>query len=149
MCAKGFEAFIYESPIERTKRLIEAGEKPGLNLYFVGKNAISDFVKDMDLVLTLCDVTSGRPAFGMSKGGGEIPWYVFEVVEADKFVFIKYTEEIFQCSSLCSGTSITHDNKVWIIIMGYNYSSVFTKFIFPAVLHSMKLFSERWSYNRH
>ena len=33
----------------------------------------------MDLVITLCDVSSGRPSFGMSKGGGEIPWYVFEL----------------------------------------------------------------------
>lgn len=31
------------------------------------------------MVITLCDVQSGRPAFGMSKGGGEIPWYVFEI----------------------------------------------------------------------
>ncbi len=79
LCAKGFDAFIYESPIERVKKQIEAGEKPGLNLYFAGKNAIADFVKDMDLVITLCDVPSGRPVFGMSKGGGEIPWYVFEI----------------------------------------------------------------------
>lgn len=50
-----------------------------MNLYFAGKNAIADFVKDMDLVITLCDVPSGRPVFGMSKGGGEIPWYVFEI----------------------------------------------------------------------
>ena len=33
----------------------------------------------MDLVISLCDVSSGRPAFGLSKGGGEIPWYVFEI----------------------------------------------------------------------
>lgn len=33
----------------------------------------------MDLVITLCDVSSGRPSFGLSKGGGEIPWYVFEL----------------------------------------------------------------------
>lgn len=79
LCEKGFDAFIYESPMERIKKQIEAGEKPSLNLYFAGKNAISDFVKDMDLVITLCDVPSGRPVFGMSKGGGEIPWYVFEV----------------------------------------------------------------------
>lgn len=79
LCNKGFDAFIYESPLERVKKQIEAGEKPSLNLYFAGKNAISDFVKDMDLVITLCDVPTGRPAFGMSKGGGEIPWYVFEV----------------------------------------------------------------------
>jgi len=30
-------------------------------------------------VITLFDVMSGRPSFGMSKGGGEIPWYVFEL----------------------------------------------------------------------
>lgn len=79
LCEKGFEAFIYESPLDRMKKQIAAGEKPSLNIYFAGKNAIADFVQDMDLVITLCDVSSGRPAFGMSKGGGEIPWYVFEV----------------------------------------------------------------------
>ena len=61
------------------KKMMEAGEKPSINLYFAGKNAIADFVKDMDLVISLCDVSSGRPAFGLSKGGGEIPWYVFEI----------------------------------------------------------------------
>lgn len=75
----GFDAFIYESPLENMKKQIAAGEKPDLNIYFAGKNSIADFVKDMDLVITLCDVPSGRPAFGMSKGGGEIPWYIFEV----------------------------------------------------------------------
>ena len=79
LCAKGFDAFIYESPLDKLKKQIAAGEKPSLNLYFAGKNAIADFVKDMDLVITLCDVSSGRPSFGMSKGGGEIPWYVFEL----------------------------------------------------------------------
>ncbi len=79
LCDKGFDAFIYESPLDRIKKQIEAGEKPSLNLYFAGKNAIADFVKDMDLVITLCDVSGGRPSFGMSKGGGEIPWYVFEL----------------------------------------------------------------------
>ncbi len=79
LCAKGFDAFIYESPLEQMKKKVEAGEKPSINLYFAGKNAIKDFVKDMDLVITLCDVPTGRPAFGMSKGGGEIPWYVFEI----------------------------------------------------------------------
>ena len=71
--------FIYESPLDVMKKQIEAGEKPDLNIYFAGKNAIADFVSDMDLVITLCDVPNGRPSFGMSKGGGEIPWYVFEV----------------------------------------------------------------------
>ena len=79
LCAKGFDAFIYESPLDVMKKQIEAGEKPDLNMYFAGKNAIADFVSDMDLVITLCDVPNGRPSFGMSKGGGEIPWYVFEV----------------------------------------------------------------------
>ncbi len=76
---KGFDAFIYESPLEQIKKQIAAGEKPSLNLYFAGKNSIADFVSGQDLVITLCDVANGRPAFGMSKGGGEIPWYVFEL----------------------------------------------------------------------
>ncbi|WP_461810576.1 glycoside hydrolase family 3 protein [Faecalimonas sp.] len=79
LCEQGFDAFIYESPLDRMKKQIEAGEKPDINLYFAGKNAIADFVKDMDLVITLCDVQSGRPTFGLSKGGGEIPWYIFEI----------------------------------------------------------------------
>lgn len=79
LCEKGFEAFIYESPLDKMKQQLAEGKKPDLNIYFAGKNAIADFVKDMDLVITLCDVSSGRPTFGMSKGGGEIPWYVFEV----------------------------------------------------------------------
>lgn len=76
---KGFDAFIYESPIEKMKKQIAAGEKPSLNLYFAGKNAIEDFKKEQDLVITLFDVANGRPSFGLSKGGGEIPWYVFEL----------------------------------------------------------------------
>ncbi len=79
LCAKGFDAFIYETPIDVMKKQIAAGQKPDINIYFAGKNAIADFVKDMDMVITLCNVTSGRPSFGMSKGGGEIPWYVFEI----------------------------------------------------------------------
>lgn len=75
---KGFDAFIYESPIEKMKKQIAAGEKPSLNLYFAGKNAISDFTSGQDVIISLYDVMTGRPAFGMSKGGGEIPWYVFE-----------------------------------------------------------------------
>ena len=76
---KGFDAFIYESPLDKIKKQIAAGEKPSLNLYFAGKNAIKDFVAGQDLVITLCDVANGRPSFGLSKGGGEIPWYVFEL----------------------------------------------------------------------
>ncbi len=76
---KGFDAFIYVSPMEKMKQSMAAGEKPSLNLYFAGKNAIRDFTSEQDLVITLFDVANGRPSFGMSKGGGEIPWYVFEM----------------------------------------------------------------------
>ncbi|MBQ8448830.1 MAG: beta-hexosaminidase [Clostridia bacterium] len=79
LIARGFDSFIYESPIDKMKKQIAAGEKPSLNLYFAGKNAIADFVSEQDLVITLCDVANGRPSFGLSKGGGEIPWYVFEL----------------------------------------------------------------------
>lgn len=75
----GFDAFIYESPLEKMKKQLADGEKPNLNLYFAGKNSIADFVSAQDLVITLFDVNVGRPSFGMSKGGGEIPWYVFEL----------------------------------------------------------------------
>ncbi len=79
LCARGFDAFIYESPLDKMKKMIAAGEKPSLNLYFAGKNAIADFKAGQDLVITLFDVANGRPCFGLSKGGGEIPWYVFEL----------------------------------------------------------------------
>ena len=75
---RGFEAFIYESPLDKIKKQIAAGEKPSLNLYFAGKNAIEDFVAGQDIIISLYDVMNGRPSFGLSKGGGEIPWYVFE-----------------------------------------------------------------------
>lgn len=76
--AKGFEVFIYESPIDKMMKQIQAGQKPDLNVYFAGKNAIADFVSGQDLIISLFNVASGRPSFGLSKGGGEIPWYVFE-----------------------------------------------------------------------
>lgn len=75
---RGFEAFIYESPLEEIKRMIERGDKPTLNLYFAGKHSIEDFKSKQDLVISLFDVMNGHPSFGMSKGGGEIPWYVHE-----------------------------------------------------------------------
>lgn len=76
---KGFEVFVYENPVDKMRRQAEAGQKPDVNLFFAGKSAIADFTSKMDLVITVCDVPSGRPSFGLSKGGGEIPWYVFEV----------------------------------------------------------------------
>jgi len=76
---KGFDAFIYVSPLDKMKEQVERGEKPNINMYFAGKNAIEDFKAEQDLVISFCNIMSGRPAFGISKGGGEIPWYVFEL----------------------------------------------------------------------
>ena len=76
---KGFDAHIYVSPLDKIQQMIAAGEKPSLNLYFAGKNAIADFTAENDLVISLLDVANGHPAFGLSKGGGEIPWYVHEL----------------------------------------------------------------------
>ncbi len=82
--AKGFEVFIYESPVQKILKEMQEGGKPDLNLYFAGKSAIKDFVGNQDLIITLVDIAGGfqpvaRPAFGMTKGGGEIPWYAFEL----------------------------------------------------------------------
>lgn len=76
---KGFEAFIYESPLDKMMKEVSEGKPFNLNLYFAGKNSIADFVSGMDLVITFFDVANGHPVFGMSKGGGEIPWYVHEI----------------------------------------------------------------------
>ena len=76
---KGFEAFIYESPLDKVVKELEAGKPFNMNLYFAGKNAIADFVSGQDLVISFFDVGNGHPTFGLSKGGGEIPWYVHEL----------------------------------------------------------------------
>ena len=76
--AKGFEAFVYESPLVQIQKKMAAGEKVTANMYFAGKNAIADFTSKQDLVISLFNVSAGHPAFGVSKGGGEIPWYVHE-----------------------------------------------------------------------
>ena len=79
LIAKGFDAHIYVSPIEKMQQMMARGEKPSLNLYFAGKNAIADFTAENDMVISLFDVANGHPSFGLSKGGGEIPWYVHEL----------------------------------------------------------------------
>ena len=76
---KGFDAFIYVSPLDKILADVKAGKPFNLNIYFAGKNAISEFVAGQDIVITLFNVANGHPAFGMSKGGGEIPWYVHEL----------------------------------------------------------------------
>ena len=76
---KGFDAHIYVSPLDKILADVKAGKPFNLNIYFAGKNAISDFTAQQDLVITLFNVANGHPVFGMSKGGGEIPWYVHEL----------------------------------------------------------------------
>lgn len=70
--------------MDKIQKRIAAGEKVDFNIYFAGKDTIADFVGAQDLIITLVDVAGGfqavaRPGFGMTKGGGEIPWYVFEL----------------------------------------------------------------------
>lgn len=79
LAERGFDAFIYVSPLDKIMADVKAGKPFNLNLYFAGKNAISEFTSQQDLVITLFNVANGHPAFGMSKGGGEIPWYVHEL----------------------------------------------------------------------
>ncbi len=77
---KGFDAFIYESPIDKAKKAAADGKQMGfMDMYHAGKSSLAEFKKGQDLVITLFDVAEGRPSFGMSKGGGEIPWYVHEL----------------------------------------------------------------------
>ena len=77
--AKGFDAFLYESPLDKMLKEVEEGKPFNMNLYFAGKNAISEFTAQQDMVISFFDVAGGHPVFGMSKGGGEIPWYVHEL----------------------------------------------------------------------
>ena len=82
--ARGFQVFLYESPVQKMLKEAETGGKPDLNLYFAGKDTIKDFAAKQDLIITVVDIAGGfqpvaRPSFGMTKGGGEIPWYVHEL----------------------------------------------------------------------
>ncbi|MDO4355217.1 MAG: glycoside hydrolase family 3 N-terminal domain-containing protein [Clostridia bacterium] len=84
LCARGFDAFVYENPVEKMKREAAAGKPVNFNAYFAGKTPIAEFVGKQDLIITLVDIAGGfqavaRPGFGMTKGGGEIPWYVHEL----------------------------------------------------------------------
>jgi beta-N-acetylhexosaminidase len=84
LVAKGFDAFIYESPLDQMAKRAAAGEKVDMNMYFAGKTEIKEFRENQDLIITLVDIAGGfqpvaRPGFGMTKGGGEIPWYVHEL----------------------------------------------------------------------
>ena len=78
--ARGFDTFVYESPLQMMERLMKEGKRANfMDIYRMGKAAVKDFQKQQDLVITVYDVISGRPSFGMAKGGGEIPWYVHDM----------------------------------------------------------------------
>lgn len=77
---RGFDAFVYESPAHVIGQQAKEGKEVDLtDLYRVGKTAVADFKAQQDLVITVYDVNTGRPVFGMTKGGGEIPWYVHDM----------------------------------------------------------------------
>lgn len=95
---RGFEVEIYEDPLAKMLREraeaeakakaegkeLEPDDGKGMMLYFAGKTPIKEFVSKQDLVLTLSEVngmgqTAERVSWAMSKGGGEIPWYVHEL----------------------------------------------------------------------
>lgn len=89
LTAEGFEVSIYESPLAKMQKQVAESGQGGdmmktLMAYFAGKTPIKDFVEGQDLILTLSEVrglgqTAERVAWSMSKGGGEIPWYVHEL----------------------------------------------------------------------
>ena len=45
---KGFDAFIYESPLDALAKRAAVGEKVDINMYFAGKTPIKDFVENQD-----------------------------------------------------------------------------------------------------
>lgn len=80
----GFKVEIYESPFEKMSKMSPQERGKELNLYFAAKTSVKSFVDKYDLVITLTDVnaygqTAERISWSMSKGGGEIPWYVNEI----------------------------------------------------------------------
>lgn len=81
---EGFEVEIYESMIDKMAKLPPEEKMNALALYFTGKSSIEEFKHNYDLVLTFAHVsamaqTVERIGWTMSKGGGEIPWYVHEL----------------------------------------------------------------------
>lgn len=84
LVAEGFKVEIFESPFERISKLSPDKRSGEMNIYFAAKTPVADFVGKYDLVITLSNVASygqtvERVSWSMSKGGGEIPWYVNEL----------------------------------------------------------------------
>lgn len=78
--ARGFAVEVYRSPFDDPK----ASPADMMKIYMEGKSAVEDFVQKQDLVLTLADIenhfqTVERVSWSITKGGGQIPWYVHEL----------------------------------------------------------------------
>ena len=82
---EGFTVSLYESPLVKYQNAKTPEEKQKYgNAYFAAKSSIEDFVSKQDLIITFMNVGGygqnvERVGWGMSKGGGEIPWYVHEI----------------------------------------------------------------------
>ena len=77
---KGFDAYVYESPMDKAMKAVKEGKPFNFGeVYHMGKSSVAEFKAAQDLVITVYDVDTGRPNFGMAKGGGEIPWYVHDM----------------------------------------------------------------------
>lgn len=83
---RGFEVTLFESMADRLAKATKEGQSLGdiMNMYFSGKDRIEDFVAKQDVIITLAEVMGGfqvveRVSWSMTKGGGEIPWYVHEL----------------------------------------------------------------------
>lgn len=86
LISRGFEVEIYESLLDIVMKEAKQGKPQAelMNLYFSGKTRIDEFRENQDLIITLAEVNGGfqvveRVAWSMTKGGGEIPWYVHEL----------------------------------------------------------------------
>ena len=82
--AEDFEVTIYESPIDKVKKVSreEAG-RIMMNAYSA-KSPITDLTDNYDLVIQLACInnaggTTQRLEWKMSKGSPDIPWYVYEL----------------------------------------------------------------------
>lgn len=97
---RGFEVSFYVDPLKvmekeledvqrkvaetGDKSLLKGGMQKAMMVYFAGKTPIKEFIEKQDLVITLGQVngmgqTAERVNWAMSKGGGQIPWYVHEL----------------------------------------------------------------------
>lgn len=81
--AEGFVAEIFESLMDKAKRLPPAEAMKLVSNVYNNKTPISDLTENYDVILHFCDFDShntvSRISWKMSKGTPDIPWYVNEV----------------------------------------------------------------------